>query len=167
MNVNRQGGIGRGPLALRLATLIAFSPAILHAASPIDRTRLPIADPEPKKVYQPLPADVPLPKPFRVTPPKDAPNILIILMDDIGFGAPSPFGGSIQMPTQTVFFRPLADLDDVLIRLHSTRPPVMRVFQAQEPSANQVLVIRPNQTAQLIDMQNAKFPIHRFRADTA
>ena len=99
MNVNRQGGIGRGALALRLAMLIAFSPALLHAASPIDRTRLPIADPKPKKVYQPLPADVPLPKPFRVTPPKDAPNILIILLDDIGFGAPSPFGGSIQMPT--------------------------------------------------------------------
>ncbi len=26
-------------------------------------------------------------------PPKDAPNVLIILLDDLGFGAPSVFGG--------------------------------------------------------------------------
>ena len=31
--------------------------------------------------------------------PKDAPNILIVLMDDVGFGTPSTFGGEVHTPT--------------------------------------------------------------------
>src|SRR5215469_5803181 len=31
--------------------------------------------------------------PARVVPPKGAPNILLIMTDDVGFGAPSTFGG--------------------------------------------------------------------------
>ncbi|MCX7097521.1 MAG: arylsulfatase [Methylococcales bacterium] len=31
--------------------------------------------------------------------PKDAPNILIILLDDVGFGLPDTYGGPIHMPT--------------------------------------------------------------------
>jgi hypothetical protein len=31
--------------------------------------------------------------------PKDAPNILIILLDDVGFGLPDTYGGSIHTPT--------------------------------------------------------------------
>ena len=31
-------------------------------------------------------------------PPKGAPNVLIILMDDVGFGASSAFGGPVHMP---------------------------------------------------------------------
>ena len=31
--------------------------------------------------------------------PKDAPNILIILVDDVGFGLPDTFGGPIHTPT--------------------------------------------------------------------
>jgi arylsulfatase len=30
----------------------------------------------------------------QLRPPKGAPNILIILLDDVGFGTTSPFGGS-------------------------------------------------------------------------
>jgi hypothetical protein len=37
--------------------------------------------------------------PKEVTAPKGAPNVLIILTDDVGFGATSPFGGPI--PTTT------------------------------------------------------------------
>lgn len=37
--------------------------------------------------------------PARVVPPKGAPNILLILTDDVGFGAPSTFGGVIPTPT--------------------------------------------------------------------
>src|SRR5208283_4415028 len=36
--------------------------------------------------------------PARVVPPKDAPNILLIMTDDVGFGAPSTFGGVIPTP---------------------------------------------------------------------
>jgi arylsulfatase len=32
------------------------------------------------------------------TPPKDAPNIVLILLDDVGFGASSTFGGPIETP---------------------------------------------------------------------
>ena len=32
-------------------------------------------------------------------PPAGAPNVLIVLLDDVGFGAPSAFGGPVNMPT--------------------------------------------------------------------
>jgi len=32
-------------------------------------------------------------------PPKQAPNVLLILLDDVGFGASSAFGGPVSMPT--------------------------------------------------------------------
>jgi arylsulfatase len=36
--------------------------------------------------------------PPRVVPPKDAPNVLLIITDDSGFGVPSTFGGVIPTP---------------------------------------------------------------------
>jgi hypothetical protein len=35
----------------------------------------------------------------RVVPPKGAPNVLLIITDDAGFGVPSTFGGVILTPT--------------------------------------------------------------------
>ena len=35
----------------------------------------------------------------QVVPPKGAPNILLIITDDVGFAAPSTFGGVIPTPT--------------------------------------------------------------------
>ena len=35
----------------------------------------------------------------RITPPASAPNVLIIITDDSGFGVPSTFGGVIPTPT--------------------------------------------------------------------
>ncbi len=34
----------------------------------------------------------------RVVPPADAPNLLLIITDDAGFGVPSTFGGVIPTP---------------------------------------------------------------------
>src|SRR5512136_1378518 len=34
----------------------------------------------------------------RVVPPKSAPNVLLIMIDDSGFGAPGTFGGVIPTP---------------------------------------------------------------------
>ncbi|MFA9405684.1 MAG: sulfatase-like hydrolase/transferase, partial [Anaerolineales bacterium] len=34
-----------------------------------------------------------------IRPPKGAPNVLVILIDDVGFGASSAFGGPINTPT--------------------------------------------------------------------
>ena len=36
--------------------------------------------------------------PPRIVPPKGAPNVLLIMTDDVGFGAPSTFGGVIPTP---------------------------------------------------------------------
>jgi len=34
-----------------------------------------------------------------IRPPKGAPNVLVVLLDDVGFGASSAFGGPVEMPT--------------------------------------------------------------------
>ena len=38
-------------------------------------------------------------RPPRVVPPKGAPNVLLIMTDDQGFGAPSTLGGVIPTPS--------------------------------------------------------------------
>ena len=40
-----------------------------------------------------------LPPIERLQPPVGAPNVLVILLDDAGFGSSSAFGGPVQMPT--------------------------------------------------------------------
>jgi hypothetical protein len=37
--------------------------------------------------------------PSEVQAPKGAPNVLVILSDDVGFGATTPFGGPVPTPT--------------------------------------------------------------------
>ncbi|WP_374145274.1 arylsulfatase [Sphingomonas sp. 28-63-12] len=49
--------------------------------------------PDPAMVATVAPAWKPLP-----TPPKNAPNIILILTDDVGFGASSTFGGPVPTP---------------------------------------------------------------------
>ncbi len=39
------------------------------------------------------------PKRFEITAPTEAPNVLVILLDDMGFGQSSAFGGPINMPS--------------------------------------------------------------------
>ena len=36
--------------------------------------------------------------PAKIVPPKGAPNVLLIMTDDVGYGAPSTFGGAIPTP---------------------------------------------------------------------
>ena len=54
--------------------------------------------------------------PEGVEAPKGAPNILLILTDDVGFGATSPFGGPIQTPN----FQRIADCGLRYNRFHTT-----------------------------------------------
>ena len=70
----------------------------MSGAYEVDRTVLPIqAPPVPK--YTELDArNVEAPPRFEVKAPEGAPNVLIVLIDDVGFGAPSTFGGPIQTP---------------------------------------------------------------------
>jgi hypothetical protein len=69
------------------------------AAEKVDRTVLPIPEPNPP-VYKALDAcEVKPPLRFEVTAPENAPNVLLIMIDDMGFGMSSAFGGPIHMPT--------------------------------------------------------------------
>ena len=82
-------------------TILALLPAPLAgpaSAQQVDRTVLPI--PEPKRpTYSELDArNAKAPPRFQVKAPIGAPNIVIVLIDDIGFGGPSTFGGPIQTP---------------------------------------------------------------------
>jgi arylsulfatase A-like enzyme len=66
---------------------------------PTDRTVLPIPEPQyPHSTVFNARNATPPPR-FLVKAPANAPNILIILLDDMGFGQSSAFGGPIHMPT--------------------------------------------------------------------
>jgi arylsulfatase len=60
---------------------------------------LPIAEPK-RPVSTEIDArKVKVPPPFQVKAPAGAPNVVIVLIDDLGFGATSTFGGPVQVPT--------------------------------------------------------------------
>ena len=67
----------------------------------LDRTELPIPDARFRGVANRTLAGSKADFPRVVTPPKDAPNVLLILVDDAGFGNPSTFGGPCQTPALT------------------------------------------------------------------
>ena len=70
-----------------------------RAAGEPDRTVLPIAEPKPP-TYKELDArNAKPPARFEVKAPARAPNVVIVLIDDVGFGGPSTFGGPIRTPT--------------------------------------------------------------------
>jgi arylsulfatase len=64
-----------------------------------DRTVLPIPEPTRKPITELDARKVKPPPRFEVKAPKGAPNVAIVLIDDIGFGHSSAFGGPISMPT--------------------------------------------------------------------
>ncbi|HET6363506.1 MAG TPA: sulfatase-like hydrolase/transferase, partial [Nitrospirota bacterium] len=64
-----------------------------------DRTVLPIHEPQyPHSTVFDVRNATPPPR-FEVKAPAGAPNVLIILIDDMGFGQSSAFGGPLTMPT--------------------------------------------------------------------
>jgi arylsulfatase A-like enzyme len=85
--------------AILFFTGMPVANAAYAQATHLDRSSLPI----PQPTYPPsksLSARNATPPPFfRVTAPKNAPNILVILIDDMGFGQPNTFGGPVHMPT--------------------------------------------------------------------
>lgn len=79
--------------------LAAACAATAAAQTAPDRTVLPIPEPKypPAKELDARKAKVP-PR-FEVKAPKGAPNVVIILIDDMGFGVPNSFGGPVPMAT--------------------------------------------------------------------
>ena len=65
----------------------------------MDRTVLPIQEPARQAVTEIDARNVTAPPRFEVKAPASAPNVVIVLIDDMGFGVPSSFGGPIAMPT--------------------------------------------------------------------
>ncbi|MDX8340448.1 arylsulfatase [Draconibacterium sp. IB214405] len=63
-----------------------------------DRTVLPITPPELPKYTELDARDATPPEPWSLKAPEDAPNVVVVLLDDMGFGQSSAFGGPIRMP---------------------------------------------------------------------
>ncbi|MCF7985548.1 MAG: arylsulfatase [Thiohalocapsa sp.] len=88
-------------LALGAATLLPALTAAQNASPPeaFDRTSLPIPDP----VYPPSTVldvrDATPPPRIQVQAPAGAPNVLLVLVDDLGFAGTSTFGGPVGTPT--------------------------------------------------------------------
>ena len=84
--------------ALLLGTSIAGS----QESTPADGSVLPFPRPVSKSVAGPTLQELKLvPFPVENHLPKNAPNILIIMLDDVGFGLPDTFGGPIHTPTMS------------------------------------------------------------------
>ncbi|MGA3114111.1 MAG: arylsulfatase [Syntrophobacteraceae bacterium] len=96
--------------AISLALVTLFSTTVLTPVAaqnapnannvlPTDRTVLPIPEPQyPHSTVLDVRNATPPPR-FEVKAPAGAPNVLIVLIDDMGFGQSSAFGGPIHMPT--------------------------------------------------------------------
>ncbi len=92
-----------------LSAFHATSPSSLRAASKtqsaaasadtLDRTVLPIAEPKVPPITTFDARNVKAPPGFDIKAPARAPNVLLIMIDDMGFGMSSAFGGPIHMPT--------------------------------------------------------------------
>jgi arylsulfatase len=68
------------------------------ASGDMDRTVLPIKEPT-RQTYKELDArNAKAPERWEVKAPAGAPNVVVVLIDDMGFGASSRFGGPINMP---------------------------------------------------------------------
>jgi arylsulfatase A-like enzyme len=85
----------------KLASLLGREDGKSAAADKLDRTALPAPD-APFQGVAKRTLDGSKPDfPRTVTPPQGAPNVLLILVDDAGFGNASTFGGPCQTPNLT------------------------------------------------------------------
>lgn len=68
------------------------------AAGSLDRSSLPIREPE-RPIYTELDVrNATPPARFEVKAPAGAPNVVVVLIDDMGFGVSDAFGGPVPMP---------------------------------------------------------------------
>ncbi len=85
-------------VSLVMTIALIFCASLFAQNAPLDRTVLPI--PEPNYPHSTVldARNTKAPPRFDVTAPANAPNVLIVLIDDMGFGQSSVFGGPIHMP---------------------------------------------------------------------
>ena len=110
MNTNRKLLIQVAPIvcaAFTLATATSFAQQIQTTGEPgspsatttISGKQLPPPPPEFGGVIKQDAKDSKPWWPPKIVPPKGAPNVLLIMTDDSGYGVPSTFGGVIPTPT--------------------------------------------------------------------
>jgi len=79
---------------------VVWMAGITHAEESIDRTVLPIQFPKAPPIAELYAKDLKeIPPRNEVKAPSGAPNVLVILIDDLGFGATETFGGPLKTPT--------------------------------------------------------------------
>lgn len=81
---------------LMTALLTAWAAPALAA---VDRTQLPIQVPATAPITEFDVRNVKALPHFNVSAPEKAPNVVIVLLDDLGFGATNAFGGPLETPT--------------------------------------------------------------------
>jgi len=90
----------RTAMAAFILALSTVCAATALAQTEPDRTTLPIHEPQyPHSTVLDVRNAPPPPPRFEVKAPAGAPNVLIVLIDDMGFGQSSAFGGPLHMPT--------------------------------------------------------------------
>jgi arylsulfatase len=89
----------RFPRVVAAALLAASALASISAADGVDRSVLPVPEPSQPPATELDVRKAKAPLRFEVKAPKGAPNVVLVLIDDMGFGQPSTFGGGIAMPT--------------------------------------------------------------------
>jgi len=92
--------MNRNAVSTTISVALTAACAVTAAAQTApDRTTLPIQEPKyPHSTVLDVRNATPPPR-FEVKAPADAPNVLIVLIDDMGFGQSSSFGGPINMQT--------------------------------------------------------------------
>ena len=102
MKISRGMLSGAGLLALTCVSAVAQQvtgvPGSPEATTTIDNKQLPPPAPNFGGVIKEKASESTPWWPPRVVPPKAAPNVLLIMTDDVGFGAPGTFGGVIPTP---------------------------------------------------------------------
>ncbi len=81
---------------LGVALGMAFAGMAGAAQAPLDRTTLPLLGPKPPVSKELDVRNAKMPPRFEIKAPAGAPNVVIVLIDDLGFGATSTFGGPIR-----------------------------------------------------------------------
>jgi len=81
------------------ATVFALTAGAVGFGQQVDRSVLPIPEPDPVTITELSARDAKAPARFDLRAPQGAPNVVVVLLDDIGFGQSSAFGGPIHMPT--------------------------------------------------------------------
>ena len=83
---------------LSVLAVACTAPDVRSQQTP-DRTVLPLAEPSYPPITELDVRKATPPPRFEVKAPDGAPNVLVILLDNLGYGATKPFGGVIEMPT--------------------------------------------------------------------